>query len=273
MSLGSKFVQLRRESVQSRPLQLHTGCVDQAVNKPCAEGVGPGAPRPAANRVFIERYQAVNRSDHAQILCIGLCISCGQSAPAPAGAGLAAVGRETARYAGPATYPLATAGTRTRRGGLCTDAVEQTVHRLFGPGCSPGCARPAGNRAKIEQNQLDRRCLCTNAVRRSVRRLWIGGARPGPAGPWPGRALFAQSRGRTGLSGSCRQALRMITDKPAPGGRIMPRQRRHSGPPCASAQGLSLPAQLPVAATRRCCSAASGGDWRLISCTSASLNS
>lgn len=186
-----------RKCSESPPLPLCTGWVDQAVDKPCAEAAGPGPSRPAVNRVFIERYQAVNRSDHAQILCTRLCISCDQSAPAPAGTGLAAAGRETARRGGAATYPPATAGARLRRGGLCTDAVEQTVHRLFGPGCSPGRARPSGNRAKIDQNQLDRRCLCTNAVRRSVHSLWAGGARPGPAGPGPGRALFAQSSGRT----------------------------------------------------------------------------
>ncbi len=241
-----KGIRLRHAAVANRRAlcgaALRTINGDQAVDKPCAEAAGPGPSRPAVNRVFIERYQAVNRSDHAQILCTRLCISCDQSAPAPAGTGLAAAGRETARRGGAATYPPATAGVRLRRGGLCTDAVEQTVHRLFGPGCSPGRARPSGNRAKIEQNQSDRRCLCTNAVRRSVHSLWAGGARPGPVGPGPGRALFAQSSGRTWSSRGDAWLLPAPRHRlaPAPPGPITPHHRQRTRPPAGHRQPCAM---------------------------------
>ena len=91
------------------------------------------------------------------------------------------------------TYPLTTCDARARRSGLCTDPVEETVHRLFDRGRSPGAARLSAKRLKTEQNQLDRFFLCTNTVHRPVHSLWACRATPEPSRPRRRRALFVQS--------------------------------------------------------------------------------
>ena len=89
-------------------------------------------------------------------------------------------------------YPPATWARGEDRLGICTEDVDETVHRLFDAGAKPEQLGLAERRLKIEQDQRDRAGLCTNTVGGAVHGLWKHGAGPEPMGLQRQRLLFAQ---------------------------------------------------------------------------------
>lgn len=162
------------------------------MDKPCIPRLAPIVARVSWQRSFPDRYQAVNNTNHAQKPWTSLWKSCQQMA-----AGLASAENEGAvRYpyihASSLIYPPATWARGKDRLGICTEDVDETVHRLFDEGACPEPPRPAGIRLKIEQDQGDSAGLCTNTVGGAVHGLWKHGARPEPMGLRRQRLLFAQ---------------------------------------------------------------------------------
>ena len=202
------------------------------MEKPCIQRPSPDTPRASEQRLFPELYQPVNNIIHAQKPWIRLWKSCQQIAVDRVTTAIHGCVQYPYTHADTLAYPPATWVRTEECLGICTEDVDETVHRLFDECLRPELPRLAGKRLKIEQDQIDRRCLCTNTVGAAVHCLWKIGARPEPMGLRRRRTLFTQPR-------YC----------------------------------LSFSPQLLDAFTRRCCMAGSGGDWRLISCNSASLNS
>lgn len=162
------------------------------MDKPCVQRPIPGMAGVLARRSFPDLYQPVNNISHAQKPWTSLWKSCQQIAASPA---LTAMqGCVQYPYTGTATlaYPPATRARKENHLGICTEDVDETVHRLFDERLRPGLPRPTGKRLKIEQDQIDRRSLCTNTVGATVHCLWKPGARPEPAGLRRKRMLFTQ---------------------------------------------------------------------------------
>lgn len=136
-------------------------------------------------------------TNHAQKAWIILLKSCRHIAAHRHGPGLTCTVRYPCTHAGAAAYPPATGAGSAERLGICTEGVDETVHRLFDERSEPMLARPAGDRLKIEQNQGDGFVLCTNAVETAVHWLWKLGARPEPVGLRRRCTLFAHDPGRS----------------------------------------------------------------------------
>ena len=164
------------------------------MDKPCIARVASAPARVSGQRSFPDRYQAVNNAEHAQKAWTSLWKSCQQMPAGLVSAEFWSAVRYPYAQAGGLAYPPATEAREGERLGICTEDVDETVHRLFDEGARPELLRPAGRRIKIEQDQRDRSGLCTNTVGGAVQGLWKHGARPVPMGLRRQRLLFAQRR-------------------------------------------------------------------------------
>lgn len=115
--------------------------------------------------------------------------------------------------------------------------------------------------------------ICTKGVDETVHRLFDEPATPGRPRLSGRRLKFEQDQRDsrclcTNIGDLSVHGLWTLGARPEP---VWLRRKRTLF--AQAHQGLSSPLQVLEALTRRCCSAASGGDWRLMACSSCSLNS
>jgi len=145
-SPAHRVVQSRRQSVHIRPAHhsRQNGiklCTRRAHR---AESQARRTRQPSVHFSF--DIKQLTTTNHAQKAWIILLKSCRHIAAHRHGPGLTCTVRYPCTHAGAAAYPPATGAGSAERLGICTEGVDETVHRLFDERSEPMLARPAGDR-------------------------------------------------------------------------------------------------------------------------------